>query len=147
MRYFCVVCSMVHIFSLSMSFVEGFPEAETTSWEISCPGISAVLGEMVDCHVCALRSACAAWSTTSEHQPVSRGFLKATPRRAQAADPIQHRLPSAWLQVMFIIYDPGPLIQSQYFAPSPALQGILEVIVALTMSLWPLSHMPITGSL
>lgn len=48
---------------------------------------------------------------------------------------------------MFITYDPGHLIQSQYLAPSPALQGILEVIVALNMSLWPLPHMPIAGSL
>lgn len=104
---------------------------------------------MVDCRVCALIPACTAWSTTSLHQPVTRGFLKAIPieSRAQAADPIQHRLPSAWLQAMFITYDPGHLIQSQYLAPSPALQGILEVIVALNMSLWPLPHMPIAGSL
>lgn len=67
---------MVHIFSISKSVVEGFLEAKPTSWEI-WSGFSAVLGEMVDCQVCVLLTMCAAWSTTSQQQPVYRGFLEA----------------------------------------------------------------------
>lgn len=116
MRYLCVVCNMVHVFSISNSVTEGFPETgkvtfvgDTLIW---LQHHSIVLGEMVEQKAYALlNDRCSmVHSFSASGSPGASWRPCRLESRACVVATMQCRSPGGWLQTLSFIYYIGHLV-------------------------------------
>lgn len=121
MRYLCVVCSMVHIFSISKSFVEGFLKAKMGRSRslASAQHLGSLSSVYIASGVCSMVHHILA-SASLQGLPKSHTNLR-TGLGQQKLSSID--FPGLDCRAMFIIYVPDHLIHNQYLTYSPSLTG------------------------